>query len=326
MTVRVFRDGELVETSPFDPALVAHARDVAALVWADALDPTAEELDALRRAFGLHALSIEDSTRWGQRAKLDRFRDHDFLVVHGPSLEAGDELADRELHLYVGASFLATVRRTPAFELRRTLERLARADPLAREGVGYLLYLVLDEVVDGYLDLVEELEDRTDLIQERVDRDDDGAGAEDARPLAREIFRLRRATTVARRLIVPMREVVDLVQESPVLTTPVLAPYVRDVEDHVIRAIELLDGVRDVLTSAREVQVALESKRLNVIMKQVTSWAAIILIPTLIAGIYGMNFERMPELSWAFGYPFALGLMAATAGALYAVFRRRGWL
>ncbi len=325
MTVRIIRDGELVETSPFDPALVAHARDVAALVWVDALDPAPEELSELQRAFGLHQLSIEDSTRWGQRAKLERFRDHDFLVVHAPSLGERDELIDRELHLYVGASFLATVRRTPAFELRRALERLGRPDPLAREGIGFLLYLVLDEVVDGYLDLVEELEDRTDRIQERVDRDD-GTGPESEAPLAREIFRLRRATTVARRLIVPMREVVDLVQESTVLTTPGLAPYVRDVEDHVIRAIELLDGVRDVLTSAREVQVALESKRLNVIMKQVTSWAAIILIPTLIAGIYGMNFERMPELSWPFGYPFALGLMAGTAGALYAVFRRRGWL
>jgi magnesium transporter len=323
MTVRILRDGELVEELPFDPSTVAHAREVAVRVWVDALDPTPEELSALQAAFGLHDLSIEDSRRWGQRAKLERFRDHDFIVVHGVSLDAGDELQDRELHLYVGTSFLATVRRAPAFDLRRALERLARRDPLEREGIGYLLYLVLDEVVDGYLDVVEELEARTDEVEERVDRDD---GAEAERPLARDIFHLRRAASTFRRLIVPMREVVDLIQESPSLATPALAPYLRDVEDHVIRAIELLDNVRDILTSAREVQVALESKRLNVVMKKVTSWAAIILIPTLIAGIYGMNFRHMPELSWRLGYPLALGSMALAAGALYVVFKRRDWL
>lgn len=323
MTVRILRDGELLEEGPSDPAHVAHARDVAARVWVDALDPTPEELSALQAAFGLHDLSIEDSRRWGQRAKLDRFRDHDFIVVHGVSLDAEGELQDRELHLYVGPSFLATVRREPALDLSRALERFARRDPLEREGIGYLLYLVLDEVVDGYLDLVEALEARTDEIQDRVDRED---GGETARPLARDIFHLRRAVTTFRRLIVPMREVVDLIQESPSLVTPVLSPYYRDVEDHVIRAIELLDNVRDILTSAWEVQVALESKRLNVVMKKVTSWAAIILIPTLIAGIYGMNFRHMPELSWKLGYPFTLGSMALAAGALYVVFKRRDWL
>jgi magnesium transporter len=323
MTVRIYRDGELVEEAPFDAATVSHARRVAARVWVDAVDPTPEELSALQAAFGLHELSIEDSRRWGQRAKLERFRDHDFIVAHGVSLNAEGELEDREIHLYVGPSFLATVRRRPVFDLRRTLERLARRDPLEREGIGHLLYLVLDEVVDGYLDLVEALEARTDAIQERVDRED---GAEAERPLARDIFHVRRAVTASRRLIVPMREVVDLIQESPSLVTPVLAPYYRDVEDHVIRSIELLDNVRDILTSAREVQVALESKRLNVVMKKVTSWAAIILIPTLIAGIYGMNFEHMPELSWRLGYPFALGVMGIAAGTLYVVFKRRDWL
>lgn len=323
MTVRIYRDGELARESPFDASLVARAREVAARVWVDALDPTSEELAALQAAFGLHDLSIEDSRRWGQRAKLERFRDHDFIVVHGVRLAPEGDLEDRELHLYVGPSFLATVRRGPALDLSRVLERLARRDPLEREGIGYLLYLVLDEVVDGYLDLVEELEAETDRIQERVDRE----GGNDAeRPLARDIFRLRRAAATSRRLIVPMREVVDLIQESPSLVTPALAPYLRDVEDHVIRAIELLDNVRDILTSAREVQVALESKRLNVVMKKVTSWAAIILIPTLIAGIYGMNFRYMPELSWRFGYPMALGSMALAAGVLYVLFKRRDWL
>ncbi len=326
LTVRAYRDGGLVEEGPFDAASVAHARDVATRVWVDAVDPTVEELQRLQRSFDLHELSIEDSRNWGQRAKIERFRDHDFIVVHGLSLGAGDDLEDREVHLYVGRSFVVSIRRTPLFDFHTSFERLARRDDLEREGVGYHLYVLVDEVVDGYLDVVERLEDTTDRIQERVDRADGEFEEHPERPLVSDIFRVRRTVARLRRLVVPMREVVDQLQESPGLVTPALGPYYRDVEDHVIRTIELIDNVRDILTSAREVQLALESMRLNVVMKKVTSWAAIILIPTLIAGIYGMNFRHMPELSWQIGYPLALGMMTLAAGALYWVFKRRDWL
>jgi magnesium transporter len=123
-----------------------------------------------------------------------------------------------------------------------------------------------------------------------------------------------------------MREVMDLLLETPTIVTPPLVPYFRDVMDHVIRTMELTDNVRDLLTSARELQLAQVSNRLNVVMKQLTAWAAIILIPTLVAGIYGMNFRHMPELDWEFGYPFALGVMAVLAFALYRSFRKRDWL
>lgn len=325
MTLRVYRDGALVEEEPFDEASAAHALDLATRVWVDAVNPTTQELDALQSTFGLHELSIEDSRNLGQRAKLERFRDHDFIVVHGVGLDETDELVDRELHLYVGRAFVLTIRRGPAFDFQHTHERIGRGDALGQEGIGHLLYLILDEIVDGYLDVVERLEASTDQIQDRVDREDGSDGSHPERPLARDIFHLRRAVATFRRLIVPMREVVDQLQESPLVTTA-LAPYYRDVEDHVIRAIELLDNIRDILTSAREVQLALESKRLNVVMKKVTSWAAIILLPTLIAGIYGMNFRHMPELGWELGYPGALGTMAIAAGALYWVFKRKDWL
>ncbi|HEU4354213.1 MAG TPA: magnesium/cobalt transporter CorA [Actinomycetota bacterium] len=325
MTLRVYRDGALVDERPFDSTAAAHALDIATRVWVDAVDPTPKELEELKATFGLHELSIEDSRNWGQRSKLERFRDLDFIVMHGVNLDADDELVDRELHLYVGRSFVVTVRRAPAFDFERTHDRIVRGDALGGEGIGHLLYLILDEIVDGYLDVVERLEASTDQIQDRVDREDGSDGSHPERPLARDIFRLRRTAATFRRLIVPMREVVDQLQESP-LVTNALGPYFRDVEDHVIRTIELLDNVRDILTSAREVQLALESMRLNVVMKKVTSWAAIILIPTLIAGIYGMNFRHMPELSWQLGYPAALGTMLLAAGALYWVFKRKDWL
>ena len=147
---------------------------------------------------------------------------------------------------------------------------------LELEGVGYLLYLLLDEIVDGYLDLADQLEARTDDIQDRVDREDGSGGSSSERLLARDVFHVRRNVATFRRLIVPMREVTNMLQGSTWLVTPTLVPYYRDIQDHVIRTLELLDNIRDILTSAREVQLAIESMRLNVVMKKLTGWAAII--------------------------------------------------
>jgi magnesium transporter len=141
-----------------------------------------------------------------------------------------------------------------------------------------------------------------------------------------DIFKLKRKVVKFRRLAIPMREVIDLMQEYPGLVTSELVPYFRDVQDHVIRAIEFIDNIRDLLTSALESQLAQVSNRLNVVMKQLSAWAGIILVPTLIAGIYGMNFRNMPELRWQIGYPLAIGMMLVSAGLLFRVFKKRGWL
>jgi magnesium transporter len=128
-----------------------------------------------------------------------------------------------------------------------------------------------------------------------------------------------------RRAVAPMREVLDMLTEESSIVTPALMPYYRDVQDHVIRSIELIDNVRELLSSALEARLVQASNRLNVVMKQLSAWAAIILIPTLIAGIYGMNFRHMPELDWRLGYPFSLGVMAVSAFALYRIFKKRDW-
>jgi len=284
--------------------------------------PSDEELRQLRHTFGLHPLSTEDSRRWGQRSKIEFYPDYVFLVVHGLALDGDDDLVDSEVHLFAGQHFyIITVRREPLFDFAEAVQRLQGEPELAREhGIGFQLYLLLDEIVDGYLDTVERLEDLSDDIEERVFAEDGGEAIQE------DIFRLRRKVVKFRRLAQPMREVVDLIQESPGLVTPALVPYYRDVLDHVIRATELIDNIRDLLTSALESRLAQVSNRLNVVMKQVTSWAAIILIPTLIAGIYGMNFRHMPELSWRIGYPMALGVMAVSAFLLYRAFRKRDWL
>jgi magnesium transporter len=324
---RVYHDGSLKVEKPFDVGTIDEARATDQRVWIDAVDPTDEELTELQATLGLHELAIEDSRRWDQRAKVDFYPQHLFLVAHGIDLDEDGDIVDREVHLFAGGGlYVATIRREPRFDFGKVGTRLESTPDLSKEGIGFLLYLMLDEIVDGYLDVIELFEDLADDIEDDVATEEDGAEGETMRLLAQRIFRLRQQVVRFRRLASPMREVVDLLIETPKLVTAPLTPYFRDVMDHVIRTTELTDNVRDLLTSARELQLAQVANRQNVVMKQLTAWAAIILIPTLIAGIYGMNFRHMPELDWAFGYPFALALMGVTAYLLYRSFRKREWL
>ncbi len=327
ITCRVYRDGTLEDEAPFDTEIVGAAREGKDRVWLDVVDPSDEELRALQVELSLHELAVEDTRKWGQRSKVDFYAEHLFLVAHGLSLGPSNEIVDREVHLFVGGGFFViTIRREPRFEFGNVAARLTSGRHLVDEGVGHLLYLVLDEIVDGYLDVVERFEDLSDDIEDAVAKEENAEGGDVSRDLARRIFRLRQQVVRFRRLAAPMREAVDLVLETPEVATPPLVPYYRDVLDHVIRTLELTDNVRDLLTSARELQLAQVSNRLNVVMKALSAWAAIILIPTLIAGVYGMNFSHMPELDWVFGYPFAIGLMAGAAFLLFRTFRKRGWL
>lgn len=322
ITSRIYRDRVLEAESPFDPKDVEECREAGdRRIWIDVVEPSDDELSLLQRTLGLHELSVEDSRRWGQRSKVEFFGDYVFLVVHGIAIGEDDELVDSEVHLFAGQRFyLLTIRREPLFELPRTLERAGRASELEAEGIGFHLYLLLDEVVDGYLDVVEKLEDRSDDVEEHVFADEAAEG------LQERIFLVKRQVVRFRRAVAPLREVIDLLDERGDVVTPPLAPYYRDVLDHVIRTLELIDNIRELLTSALEARLAQASNRLNVVMKQLSAWAAIILIPTLVAGIYGMNFAHMPELDWRFGYPLALGVMAGASLVLYRVFKRREWL
>jgi magnesium transporter len=324
ITCRNYREGVLEDETPFDPSVVAAARKAGTRVWLDAIEPTDEELKHLQDSFGLHQLSIEDSSRWGQRSKVEFYPEYVFVVSHGLKLDEGDELADSQVHLFARQGvYVITVRRKPVLDFEPAIKRMQGEQGMQHEGIGFILYLLLDEIVDGYLDTIDRLEDLSDDIEERVSAEDAEEGSEG---LAQDIFRLRQTVVRFRRLTSPMREVLDRLMEAEGIVTPTLAPYYRDVLDHTIRVTELMDNIRDLLTAARELQLAQVSNRLNVVMKKVTSWGAIILLPTLIAGIYGMNFRHMPELNWKIGYPMALGIMAGAAFLLYRGFKKRDWL
>jgi magnesium transporter len=321
ITSRTYRDGSLQGEVPFDAEHVEACRQDGSRIWIDVVDPTDDELRQLQQTLALHELSVEDSARWGQRPKVEFYDKYVFIVLHGVSLGDDDELFDSEIHVFAGEAFyLLTIRREPVYDLEKTKERASREHHLSGEGIGFHLYVLFDEIVDGYLDVVERLEDLADDVEEEVFEEEVAEG------LQERIFVLKRRTVRFRRAVSPMREVIDLLHERDDVVTRTLAPYYRDVLDHVLRALELIDNIRELLTTALEARIAQTSNRLNIVMKKLSAWAGIILVPTLIAGIYGMNFSDMPELSWRFGYPLALGVMLLSGGILYVMFKRRDWL
>ena len=326
ITCHRYLDGRL-EPEPFDVELVSDALAKphdGSLLWLDAESPTEEDFAVLGREFGLHELSMEDMRHRNQRPKVDSYPGYHFVVLRPLSRDADDELVQHEIHAVIAERFLITLRYDPVFDLADVLERWDRqGDGEDDHSPGFLLYVLLDDIVDTYLTLVEEFEDGADDLEDLVFAEDDGAPSSEVQ---QQLFRLKRDVVRFRRAVMPLRRVVDFFQEQPTIVTAPLAPYYRDVADHVIRCVELVDNVRDLLTALLEVRVAQVANRLNLVMKKLTSWAAIILLPTLIAGIYGMNFVHMPELEWRYGYPAALLVMAASSAGLYAVFKRRDWL
>src|SRR5207244_1103540 len=311
------RDQRLLNRRQREPAAVVHPRVVRVV---DQREPRVRHHGpprrlghALHRAVdggeqategggGAHRKSVRGALRSG-RPKVEVYENFFFLVVHGLALDEKGELVDSEIHAFAGHRYLVTLRYDPPFDITEVLRRWDRQPELTHEGGAFLLYALLDEVVDGYYEVIERLEDLSDDIEDRV------FGEQQDQTVQQDIFQLKRKVVQFRRLIIPLREVLDLVEEQPGFVTVHLGPYYRDVMDHLIRSLEFADNVRDLLTTALEAQLSQISNRLNIVMKQLTSWAAIVLVPTLIAGIYGMNFRNMPELKFHFGYYGALGLM-----------------
>ena len=319
ITCRHYREGVLKEEA-FDPTIVSELiQEAGARVWLDLADPTEEELALIQEEFGLHELAMEDTRVRGQRPKVEVYEGYFFLVLHAMSLDADDELVDSEIHAFAGHRFLITLRYDPVFDISEVLRRWDRQTELTHEGGGFLLYALVDEVVDGYFTVVERMEDVGEDLEDEVFAD------EPAPDVQERIFKLKRRSVQFRRLVMPLREVLDLMQEQPGFVTEKLGPYYRDVADHVIRTLEFVDSIRDLSTSALEALISQASNRMNIVMKRLTAWASIILVPTLIAGIYGMNFGNMPELRWHLGYFGALALMAGAATALYIMFKRRDY-
>ena len=326
ITARRYRQGQ-TEGETFDPTQAdAFRSEKGAFVWIDIIDPEVGDLEGLQGRFALHPTTLEDTLHRRQRTKVEIFESYVFVVLRPVTVHRGPPMTvdEHEVHVIAGEGFLATLRWSPGYRIEGAMARWERHHRDDVHDEGFALYSLLDEVVDDYLSVVEALEDEADGLEDAVF--DPVEDADRTSDVQQRLFRLKRDTVMLRRAAMPLRHGIDLLQENPSLANTSLTPYYRDVMDHVIRVVELADNVRDLLTSLLEVRVAQAANRLNEVMKKLSAWAAIVLVPTLIAGVYGMNFDHMPEIDWQLGYPMAIGMMLSSSGILYLLFKRKDWL
>jgi magnesium transporter len=293
-----------------------------AFVWIGLYEPTAEEFDSLRREFDLHPLAVEDAINAHQRPKLEVYgEDTVFVVLKTARYVDHEEVVEfGEILIFLGEGFIITVRHGEASSLHDVRVRLEKQPELLGCGTGAVLHAILDKVVDDYQPAIDGLAQDIEEVEVQVFSDASHNPAERIYKLKREVLEFSRAVSP---LVLPVQQ---LASGDFDLVHPEVQTYFRDVEDHLLRADEQVDGFRDLLTSVLSANLTQVGVRQNEDMRKISAWVAIVAVPTLIAGIYGMNFENMPELRWSFGYPLAIGVMLVICFSLYRYFRRSGWL
>lgn len=289
-------------------------------VWIEVSDPTPDEMTSLQEMFGLHALAVEDALNGMQVPKVDIYGDQLFVVIKTAHLE-GEKIAYGETCMFVGKHHLISVRHGSARSHKELRQQLEQSPQLLEHGPDYVLHGIIDFVVDGYLPMVETLEDKILELEKHV------LMSLLQPEQIRRVFRMRRHVIRFQRVLGPMSEVVGKLSH---LDLPCIddnaKPFFKDVHDHIRRVEGLVSGLREIMTSVFEASNLLEQQRQGTITRQLAAWAAILAVPTAIAGIYGMNFEHMPELGTRYGYFAVLGVIATLCGILYWRFKKSSWL
>lgn len=310
-------------------------RDEHGMAWIGLYRPTREEVEAVAEEFGLHPLAVEDALSGHQRAKLERYDDGLFVVLRPARyVDTAETVVFGELHVFVGPDFVVTIRHADSPDLARVRRRLEEDPDLLARGPEAVLYAILDQVVDEYAPVVFGVQGDVDEIEDQLFGEDTDDGlSERIYRLSREVIQFQRAVQPLTALLQSLLEEAAAGEAEPVPERVELRRSLRDVLDHTIRVTEGVDSLRAILDKALTVHSTLVSRRQtetglaqNDVVRKISSWAAILFAPTLVAGIYGMNFDNMPELHWRLGYPWAIGLMVLFGFGLYAAFKRKKWL
>ncbi|GAA0391068.1 magnesium transporter CorA family protein [Microbispora corallina] len=320
---RLYRNGTL-EAEGFPVADVSeHIKEPSAVVWFDMCSPTEEDLLSISEELGLHRLAVEDALQSRQRPKLDVYESHMFLSVYSARFETGSGRLDvHHAAAFITGNALVTVRNSEDFSIEEVVKRWDEQPGLARHGVAFLVHGLLDYVVDSHFEAVEAMDEQVEDLEESVFGD---------RPVSREdqrrTFELRKSLVTLRRTVMPMREAVNTLirRNGKIGDVEEMAPYFQDVYDQVLRATEWTDSLRDLVSNIRETHLTMQSNRMNLIMKRVTSWAAIIAVPTMITGFYGQNIP-FPGFGHPMGFWISSVLIVVASVTLYRVFRARDWL
>lgn len=320
MAARLYNNGRFVRDIGPDEIIPEDCAP-ADFFWLGLYEPTSDELAAIAKRFGLHPLAVEDALKANQLPKVEAYGDQLFVIARTAVLE-GDSIQSGETAIFLGPHFVVSVRHGSARAHTEVRARLESLPAKLAHGPDYVLHAILDFIIDGYFPVVDAIEDRMLVVEESVmDTPLDAAEIRHLYGQRHEIIRFQR-------LVGMMKEVANRLATDDDLPNidEAVRPFFRDLWDHVQRAEFRLTGLRDIAASVIETNGLLEQQRQGVITRQLAAWAAILAVPTAIAGIYGMNFEHMPELGWTFGYPFAILLMSSICGLLFWRFRSIGWL
>jgi magnesium transporter len=316
----VYVDGKRVVVSDSLEGVYETYREKDGFAWIGLYEPTRDEFDSVAGEFGLHPLAVRDALRAHQRPKVERYGETLFVVIKAARYVEEKEVVEfGEVHAFVGPDFVVTVRYGETNELQEVRRSLEGRPDLLRKGPYAVLYAIMDRTVDDYVPVVDGLANDIDEIEVEVFESQPDVSRR-IYELSREVIRFHQATQ-------PLAGTLEsLTQEETSDIDREVRRYLRDVQDRVLRVTDQAQGFRELLQNILSVNLTLASVNQNDQVKKISAWAAILIVPTLITGIYGMNFDFMPELHWAYGYPVALLLMLTISLILYWGFKRRGWL
>ncbi|MEA2781295.1 MAG: magnesium transporter [Rhodospirillaceae bacterium] len=290
------------------------------VIWIGLHEPDAALLTKLQHRFGLHDLAIEDAHQAHQRPKLEVYGDSLFLVLRTAQLVDGN-IQFGETHIFAGRGYVISIRHGPSVSYAEVRRRCEQAPQMLKKGEDFIVYALMDFVVDNYFPIVTAMQDEVSAIEGRIFQDTfDHQTVE-------HIYELRSNLLTLRNVVSPLVEICNrMIRFDVPLIDRDTHLYFRDVYDHALKVNEGIDTQRELLTSALEANLLLSSVRQNEVMKKLGAWGAILAVPTAIAGIYGMNFQNMPELHWRFGYPIIMFVIIGICGLLYSRFKRSGWI
>jgi magnesium transporter len=316
----VYVDGKRVVVPDSLEGIYETYREKDGFAWIGLYEPTKDEFDSVAGEFGLHPLAVRDALRAHQRPKVERYGETLFVVIKAARYVEEKEVVEfGEVHAFVGPDFVVTVRYGETNELQEVRRSLEGRPDLLRKGPYAVLYAIMDRTVDDYVPVVDGLANDIDEIEVEV--------FESQPDVSRRIYELSREVILFHQATQPLAGTLGhLTQDEASGIDLEVRRYLRDVQDRLLRVTEQAQGFRELLQNILSVNLTLASVNQNDQVKKISAWAAILIVPTLITGIYGMNFDFMPELHWAYGYPVALLLMLTISLILYWGFKRRGWL
>lgn len=332
----VYRDGRRIAEedgtcrTPHEAML--RVREKGGFAWIGLHEPTEEEFAGIAREFGLHPLAVEDAVHAHQRPKLERYDDTLFTVfktihyIEHAELTATSEVVETgEVMCFTGRDFVITVRHGGHGSLRALRHRLQDDPELLAKGPSAVLHSIADHVVDGYIAVAAAVQDDIDEVEIEVFSTPDKSSPRGSD--AGRIYQLKREVLEFKRAVSPLLRPMQLLSERPMrLIDPDIQKYFRDVADHLVRVQEEVIGFDELLNSILQANLAQATVAQNEDMRKITSWAAIIAVPTMICGVYGMNFKHMPELRWTYGYPMVLGFIGVVCFSIHRMLKRNGWL